>query len=297
MDKRVQKVPTHPAAEAYRLMDEAELEELAVSIAGHGLRDPITVGVIGAQRWIIDGRNREKACEIAGVAPEYEEIEFANETALRAFVADRNERRNITKSQKAMAHAILFPEAPTAAERGAMGGKGNKAVEKNNSFDKSQLSQARAILAHSSGLAGQVRDGTKTLTAALEQVEREQRQADDDGTRLAQLRKRAPDLAEQVDQEKLTLIEAEAAADARERAARDRAARDRDTYHRGVTGTVSALLWWNERTIGALTALMAEDEEFALMVRRSLEGGVPYHDRLLEAFRLFFEFIKEEFPG
>ena len=38
----------------------------------------------------------DQACEIAGVPPQYEEIEFADEDELRAFVADRNERRDIT---------------------------------------------------------------------------------------------------------------------------------------------------------------------------------------------------------
>jgi hypothetical protein len=33
------------------------------------------------------------------------------------------ERRNITKGQKAMGYAMLFPVAPTAQERGARKGK------------------------------------------------------------------------------------------------------------------------------------------------------------------------------
>jgi hypothetical protein len=38
-----------------------------------------------------------------------------------------------------MAWALLFPEAPSAKERGAKGGKGNKAVPAGDSFDKTQL--------------------------------------------------------------------------------------------------------------------------------------------------------------
>ena len=58
------------------------------------------MGVIGA---IVNGRNREKACALAGVAPEYDEIEFADEAGLREFVADRKRGANLTKSQTSIA--------------------------------------------------------------------------------------------------------------------------------------------------------------------------------------------------
>jgi hypothetical protein len=63
---------------------------------------------------------------------------------LRAFVADRNERRNITKSQKAMAYALIFPEP---------GKRGRGNVQPLNNFSKALLSQARAVLAYSGPLA------------------------------------------------------------------------------------------------------------------------------------------------
>ena len=81
---------------------------------------------------------------------------------MHAFVLDRNERRNITKGQKAMAHAILFPEAPTAQERGAEGGRGNKGdkapAATAGAFGDTLLKQARAVLRHTPELAEKVRD-------------------------------------------------------------------------------------------------------------------------------------------
>ena len=47
----------------------------------------------------------------------------------------RNERRNITKGQKAMAYAFIYPDPEK-------GGRGNKTVRSSNSFTKSTLSDA-----------------------------------------------------------------------------------------------------------------------------------------------------------
>jgi hypothetical protein len=55
----------------------------------------------------------------------------------------------VTKGQKAMAYAVLFPEPPTAQERGAKGGRGKKGVEVTSTpFSDKLLQQARAVLRH-----------------------------------------------------------------------------------------------------------------------------------------------------
>jgi hypothetical protein len=74
--------------------------------------------------------------------------------ARRAFVLDRNERRSITKGQKAMAHAMLFPVAIDK------GGRGYKKTPAQNAgvFSDTLLKQARAVLAYSPELARRVRD-------------------------------------------------------------------------------------------------------------------------------------------
>ena len=143
------------------MLDADELAELVDAIAANGLRDPITIGRIGRERWIVDGRNRLKACEIAGVAPAYEEIEFADEDALREFVLDRNERRNITAGQKAMAQAILFPDASKLRRKGSGSFPGKEQVS------ESFLSKARTVLRHTPELGPKVRDWPKlNLTPA-----------------------------------------------------------------------------------------------------------------------------------
>ena len=75
---------------------------------------------------------------------------------MRAFVADRNERRNITAGQKAMAHAMLHPDPEK-------GGRGKKVLPKSKSFGVASegyaeklLSQARTVLGYSPALAADV---------------------------------------------------------------------------------------------------------------------------------------------
>jgi hypothetical protein len=127
----------------------------------NGLLDPITIGVLNGERFLIDGRNRLKACGIASVAPRYDEVDFADEAALRGFVASRNERRNIGAGQRAMGHAMLFPD-PTRLKR--------KSDFQRLDFSKQSLSNARTVLAHSPEIARAVRDGATTLSAAFEAV-------------------------------------------------------------------------------------------------------------------------------
>jgi hypothetical protein len=76
--------------------------------------------------------------------------------------------RNLTKSQKAMACAMIYPDADDASERGAKGGRGNKAVSPQNSFSNARLSLARTVLSHSPDRARAVLAGIAQLDAEYE---------------------------------------------------------------------------------------------------------------------------------
>ena len=78
------------------MLPDAELDQLAADIKANGQRNPITT-LAGE---ILDGRNRYRACEIAGVTPLTEE--FTGDNPL-AFVWGNNVyRRHLTASQLAM---------------------------------------------------------------------------------------------------------------------------------------------------------------------------------------------------
>jgi hypothetical protein len=109
----------------------------------------------------------------------------------------------MSKSQKAMALAMIYPEP----EKGGRG----KLSQIQEGFDEprktvqNRLSQARAVLRHSFALAGEVTSGRLSLDAALERVRKEREEAASDEARMAELRRHAPDLADLVEDERLTL--------------------------------------------------------------------------------------------
>ncbi|KKL87285.1 hypothetical protein LCGC14_1936200, partial [marine sediment metagenome] len=60
---------SHPIADLFPLMEAADLDDLAADIREHDLREAIWLHPDGS---ILDGRNRFRACEIAGVEPRFQ---------------------------------------------------------------------------------------------------------------------------------------------------------------------------------------------------------------------------------
>lgn len=93
----------HPAAAVLPLVEGAEFEELVASIRENGLRHPIVM--LNGQ--ILDGRNRARACALAGVEPR--KVEWSGEPGTEAaYVIDVNlRRRHLDASQRAMLAARI----------------------------------------------------------------------------------------------------------------------------------------------------------------------------------------------
>lgn len=125
----------HPLAEMFPAMSDGELAELAKDIEQNGQLHPIRV--IGDQ--IIDGCNRYRACQIAGVEPAVEEYEGSTdeEMLIRYVMSCNLSRRQLTSSQRAMLAVELLPRLEAAAKErqraagvfGAEGGRGHKKEE------------------------------------------------------------------------------------------------------------------------------------------------------------------------
>ena len=184
----------HPLAALFPMMSDDELQDLAVDIKEHGLLHPI---VLDAEGVLIDGRNRLRACEIAEVEPTFEQL---NGHDAAAFIVSANlERRNLTKGQQAIALAMIYPEADKR-------GRGNKGkAEETSDFSQKRLSQARSILRHSRALAEDVLAKRTSLDAALGKMFEEQRAAASTDDKMAELRAKAPDIADLVADERLTI--------------------------------------------------------------------------------------------
>jgi ParB-like chromosome segregation protein Spo0J len=92
---------THPAADAFPLMTGELYRQLVADIKAHGLRDDIVV----CAGKVLDGRNRQRACEDAGVEPRYREYDGNDPIG---FVVSANLcRRHLNESQRALVAAKL----------------------------------------------------------------------------------------------------------------------------------------------------------------------------------------------
>jgi DNA-binding transcriptional regulator YiaG len=91
-------VDFHEVANIFPLLQGAEFDELVADIRANGLLDPITVH----DGKIIDGRNRYRACEAAGIAPRFEAWK-QNGQSLKSWVVSKNLiRRQLNETQRAV---------------------------------------------------------------------------------------------------------------------------------------------------------------------------------------------------
>jgi hypothetical protein len=171
-------------------MEGEELEAFVEDISVNGQREPIELDTSGQ---IIDGRNRLRACKLAGVKPWF--VERAIDDPV-AYILSRNvHRRHLTKSQCAMAFAMAYPEPPSAQERGQQGGRGQKKTSPTEfgSFSPELVRQARFVLRHSTDLAQKVMAGS-SLTEAYKHADQQRREREE----YQQLRRDATDLLDAI---------------------------------------------------------------------------------------------------
>lgn len=99
-----QSFSVHPVADLFPLMSEAELNDLAEDISTYGLREPIWLHLDGR---VIDGRNRVRACQIAGVKPKTQVYADSDHTLVPFVVSLNMKRRHLNESQRAMVAAKI----------------------------------------------------------------------------------------------------------------------------------------------------------------------------------------------
>lgn len=141
------KLRPHPLTDLFPMLPDDELADFADDIKVNGLMEPIAL----ADGLVVDGRNRLKACEIAGVEPRFTQL---NGQDIRAYIVAHNiKRRHLTKGQRAMALAMIYPEP----ERGGRKDRGSIAREMGLSGERLRI--ARIVLREAPELAKHVLRG------------------------------------------------------------------------------------------------------------------------------------------
>ena len=125
----------HPVAALFPLIHGEEFDALVASIKEDGLLDPIEY----QGNTIIDGRNRLRACQAAGVVPQYRELPKSIDPV--KHILQRNiHRRHLTTDQRAAIAAELATMTRAQASAKANAAQGKTA----GSFDPS-VSDALSI--------------------------------------------------------------------------------------------------------------------------------------------------------
>jgi len=173
----------HEFASIFPLYEGQPFLDLVADIKAHGLRDAITL----YEGKILDGVNRARACEAAGVAPRFDEWKPLNGESALDFALSRNlHRRHLSESQRAMVadkvRELLRPAAKAKQEEGQKaggkaGGRGRPkdSTDSSNpnsaaSYDTAAEAAKRLNVGRGSVVAaGQVRaHGVPELVAAVE---------------------------------------------------------------------------------------------------------------------------------
>lgn len=220
----------HEAADVFPMLPDDELQELAADIKANGLIHPIVLDDAGT---LIDGRNRQAACQIAGIEPTYTSLNGHDPVA---YILSANiSRRNLTRGQRAMAVARM-----TVLSQNSL-----RSIESEHGVAISRISYASTVIRYDRELADQVMAGTVSLDAAYaeakqikEAKESRQEQAKRAERDLAMIRESAPDLADLVSEERIALRDAVAAK--RQRDEEDRREREEVTQ---TTARAVVNLW------------------------------------------------------
>ena len=199
----------HPVANLFPMLPSEELQELADSIKQDGQLQPIVLAPSGR---LLDGRNRLAACKLAKVEPVFEVYEGDEDAyALTVNVA----RRHLTKGQRAMIAAqskLLFNNNQTALSKVA-------------EVSQSAIAHASTVIKYAPDLAEQVVSGALALNDAYRTAQSRKVATERTAQTLQDLQSEAPDLADLVTEERMSLPEAHAASKERARDKEERIAR------------------------------------------------------------------------
>lgn len=154
----------HPIANLFPMLPEQELAELAEDIRENGLLEPVVLH----EGKILDGRNRNAACERAGVPIRVVEWAGQGGSPLRFVLSHNLHRRHLTIAQKAALAVELIPlfeeearkNLADAGRKSAPGKPAEKGLPNSAKVTHSRVEAAKALdVGHSTvGRAKQIKE-------------------------------------------------------------------------------------------------------------------------------------------
>jgi len=219
-------LPVFADANIWAMWPAEKLNELAEDIKENGFdhRYPLTIAEVDGVWMLLDGRNRREAARIAGITPPVIVTDIDPKLAVHR---SNNQNRDATPGQKAMAFAMQFP-----SDKRGMGALSRNRDNELTKTEKNLLSMARFVcrnnpIAESKAYPQRCLDimaGSLSLTEAYELTqadvkrrEEEEQIRAENAAKLADVRSRYPDLATAYDDDRITLNDAIASAEARDR--------------------------------------------------------------------------------
>ena len=174
--------PVHPAAELFPLLPDDELHDLADDIKRHGLHEPVWLWSDPERGTVLlDGRNRYRACAIAGVTPSTRT--YHGDDPIAFSVSANEKRRHLTAGQRAFLALQLEALYAAEAKRGrprndereiladlrGFNARDKTSVERAAKVVKASgrgVSQAKRVEREAPDLADKVKSGSMALDAA-----------------------------------------------------------------------------------------------------------------------------------
>lgn len=183
----------HPVADLFPMLADDELKELAADIKQRGLLHPIVLDGPEDDGWLLDGRNRLAACELAGVEPTFTRYDGSDPVGY--ILAANINRRHLTKGQQAMVAARARFET----------NQSTRSVANQTGISQSRIAYATTVCEFAPELVEAVITGAIGLDEAYKTARQRKTEADSVENQLARLRAEDADLAARVVEGELTL--------------------------------------------------------------------------------------------
>lgn len=169
---------SHPIANAYPSMTDAEFNALRESIKKNGVRNPIVI----YENMILDGRHRYLACKELGIEPPT--MEFEGDACPVEYVRDINSnRRSLTASQRAAVALALMPLIEVEAKKRQARstevspdakGKSSEIAAKATGASPRMVEAVKSVAKKKPELVEKIKTGEMTVAQAEQEIEQEE---------------------------------------------------------------------------------------------------------------------------